>query len=74
MHKYIIEYYQNREGKYFYFETYIECIIKLIEKMSSHYDRMIEKSNTKNLENVVSQIFDTSNPINFNFSYICDYF
>jgi hypothetical protein len=42
--------------------------------MSSHYDRMIEKSNTKNLENVVSQIFDTSNPINFNFSYICDYF
>ena len=69
----MIEYYKNGDGKNFYFETYVECIVKVIEKMSTHYDKMVKKSNTKNMEEVVNQILDTSNPINFNFSYICDY-
>lgn len=30
LHKYVLEYRANTDGKSFYFETYIECIVKLI--------------------------------------------
>ena len=41
--------------------------------MSTHYDKLIKKSNTCSLETVVNEILNLSNNIHYNFLHICDY-
>lgn len=52
---YVLQYQKYKSNKsVFYYETYIECVVKIIERMNTEYDDLIAKQNNSDLESVLN--------------------
>lgn len=52
-----MEYYKYKDNKsIFYYETYVECVIRIIEKMGLFYDKILLKKNTEDVEEVLKNL------------------
>ena len=53
---YIMEYYKYKDNKsIIYYETYVECVIRIIEKMGPFYDKILLKKNTEDADEKLGQ-------------------
>ena len=54
-----MEYYKYKDNKsIIYYETYVECVIRIIEKMGPFYDKILLKKNTEDVEEVLKMLFE----------------
>lgn len=71
---YIIQYYKYRDNKgVVHYESYIQCILIIIEKMSSNYDKLMRSKNVDDLDVVISEMLESTAVEDANFEYVCDY-
>ena len=52
-----MEYYKYKDNKsIIYYETYVECVIRIIEKMGPFYDKILLKKNTEDADEVLKNL------------------
>ena len=57
---YVVHYNQYKSTKsIIFYETYVECIVKIIEKMGQHYDHLLAKKDHTDMNEVVNIILDS---------------
>ena len=51
------EYYKYKDNQsIIYYETYVECVIRIIEKMGPFYDKILLKKNTEDADEVLKNL------------------
>ena len=69
-----MQYQKHKEDKsVMYYETFVECAIKIIENMGDYYDQLQLKKNTSDTQAVIRQLLEPANCEDANFPHICDF-
>jgi hypothetical protein len=72
---YVFHYNKYKDNKaVFYYECYIECALKIIEKMASYYDELLLKKNNEDVETVTNELIHSADKEEEdNFTHVCDF-
>lgn len=74
INSYILQYHKNQNNRqFYYFEIYVECIVKMMEKMGSKYDELLSRRGDVPLARIVETLLDLNKGEDYNFDCICDY-
>ena len=63
----------SKDQHFYYHETYIECITKMIEKMGSKYDQLLKSSPHSPIDAAIPDLLNIDLPSDYNFTHICDF-